>query len=89
MKLGAKGAITYAGKRSIRCQGLDMRKFGLKVVNTVGCGDAFIGAFSAALAEGHSEEEALRWANYAAGLKAARTETRGSPDRSTLMQHLG
>jgi len=54
----------------------------------VGCGDAFLGAFVASLSEGRSDEEALEWANCAAGLKATRPETRGSPDRMTLLKYL-
>jgi ribokinase len=89
MKLGPRGAIMYTGEKRIVSQGLRMKAVGLKVVNTVGCGDAFIGAFAAALTEGHSDVEALRWANCAAGLKATRAETRGSPDRATLLKYLG
>jgi ribokinase len=88
MKLGAKGAIMYSGEDRIVSPGLDMKAVGLKVVNTVGCGDAFMGAFAAALIEGRSDLEALGWANYAAGLKATRAETRGSPDRATLLKYL-
>jgi len=88
MKLGAKGVIMYAGGKRIVSRGLDMKAVGLKVVNTVGCGDAFIGALAAALTQGHSDEEALHWANCAAGLKATRAETRGSPDRATLLKYL-
>jgi ribokinase len=78
----------YTGEDRIVSPGLDMKAVGLKVVNTVGCGDAFIGAFSAALTEDLSDVEALRWANCAAGLKASRAETRGSPDRATLLKYL-
>jgi len=87
-KVGAKGSILYQGKRRIVGQALDLNHRGLKVVNTVGCGDAFPGAFVAALSEGQTDKEALRWGNCAAGLKATRFETRGSPDRETLMTYL-
>ena len=89
MKLGAKGAIMYTGKKRIVSPGFDMKATGLRVVNSVGCGDAFMGAFAAALTEGRSEAEALRWGNCAAGLKTTRAETRGSPDRATLLKYLG
>jgi ribokinase len=89
MKLGAKGAVMYSVEDRLASRGLDMKAAGLKVVNTVGCGDAFIGAFAAALVEGLSDVEALRWGNCAAGLKATRAETRGSPDRATLLKYLG
>jgi ribokinase len=88
MKLGAKGAVMYAEEKRVLSAGLDLKAVGLKVVNTVGCGDAFIGALAAAVSEGHPDEEALRWASCAAGLKAAKAETRGSPDRATLLKYL-
>jgi ribokinase len=87
-KLGANGCALYNGAKRIKCRALDLRFHGLKVVNTVGCGDAFLGAFVAALCEGRTDEEALEWGNCAAGLKAARAETRGSPDRETLLKYL-
>jgi ribokinase len=87
-KVGPKGSMLYQGKRRIMGQALDLNHRGLKVVNTVGCGDAFLGAFVAALSEGQPDREALKWGNCAAGLKATRLETRGSPDRETLMKYL-
>jgi len=89
MKLGAKGSVIYTGKERIASRGLNLKSVGSQVVNTVGCGDAFLGAFIAALTEDKSDLEALKWANLAAGLKAARPETRGSPDRATLEKFLG
>jgi len=88
MKLGALGSVMYSGTKRIVSRGLDLKAAGLKVVNTVGCGDAFLGAFVAAISEGRPDLEALKWANYAAGLNATRPETRGSPDRTTLMKYL-
>jgi sulfofructose kinase len=40
------------------------------VVDTTGCGDVFHGAYCAALAEGQSLEQRVRFASAAAGLKA-------------------
>jgi ribokinase len=88
LKRGAKGSVMFREGDRLVSKALDMRAFGLKVVNTVGCGDAFLGAFVAALSEGLLDDEALRWANCAGGLKATRPETRGSPDRQTLLQYL-
>jgi ribokinase len=87
-KLGAKGSIMYSMKEQIVSQALDLKSLGMKAVNTVGCGDAFIGAFVAALSEGRSEPEALNWGNVAGSLKATRAETRGSPNRETLLKYL-
>jgi len=87
-KLGAKGSILHEGTERTVCPAFNLAPHGLRVVNTVGCGDAFLGAFVAALAEGRSDQEALKWANVAAGLKATRPETRGSPKRETLFRYL-
>ena len=89
MKLGARGSLMYSGTKRTVSRGLDLKLARLRVVNTVGCGDAFLGAFVAAISEGKPDLEALKWANFAASLKATRPETRGSPDRATLMKYLG
>lgn len=87
-KLGAKGCVLHAGKTRVVCRGLNLKSLGLKVVNTVGCGDSFLGAFASALSEGRSDKEAMEWGNVAAGLKATQTMSRGSPDREKLMEYL-
>jgi ribokinase len=56
-------------------------QLGMKVVNTVGCGDAFIGAYASSKVQGLSDEEAVTRANYAGAFKATRQETRGSPTK--------
>ena len=87
-KLGPKGCVMYHDKKHIVSRALQLKSLGLKVVSTVGCGDAFLGAFVAALSEGRSELEALKWGNCAGGLKATKIEARGSPDRQTLLDYL-
>lgn len=87
-KLGSKGATLHQGRKSVRVECMNLKSRGLKVVNTVGCGDAFLGAFVSALSEGRSELEALNWGNVAGALKATRAETRGSPSRETLLKFL-
>jgi len=88
VKLGSKGCIMYREEKRDVLPNLDLTAVGLKVVNTVGCGDAFLGAFVAALSEGHSDLDALRWGNCAGGLKATRFETRGGPSREMLLKYL-
>jgi sugar/nucleoside kinase (ribokinase family) len=78
----------FSGKKRVVSPALDLKKLGMKVVNSVGCGDAFLGAFVAALVEGLADSEALTWANVAGSLKATRIETRGSPDKKTLLQYV-
>jgi ribokinase len=88
-KLGSAGAALHNREKRVAVSCLDLKIHSLKVVSTVGCGDAFLGAFVASLAEGRSDLDALKWANCAAGLKASRPETRGGPDRATLLKYLG
>jgi ribokinase len=61
-----------------------------KVVDTTGAGDCFCGVLAARLAEGASLEDAMLWANVAAGLS---TETPGAapsmPTRAAIEGALG
>lgn len=79
VKQGSRGCLMVHRDRKLRIGGVPLKQLGYRVVNTVGCGDAFIGAFSAFLAMGRTEEEALRKANLAGAFKATKQETRGSP----------
>ena len=88
VKLGGKGCVMYYEEKREVSPSFDLASVGLRVVNTVGCGDAFLGAFVAALSEGHSDSDALKWGNCAGGLKATKFETRGSPTREMLLKYL-
>ena len=61
--LGAAGAIAFSGK-----QGWEIGTIPVKAVDTTGAGDAFVGAFAAALDEGNDLPTALRWASTAGAL---------------------
>jgi ribokinase len=65
LTLGAAGAIAAQGSRTIRHTG-----YRVHAVDTVGCGDAFVGASLAALAEGRALEDAMAWGNAAGALAA-------------------
>jgi len=86
LKLGAQGAtmLEMAGDLVVGVPALPLKKLGLNVVNTVGCGDAFVGAFAAYYIMGDNLRKSLIMASAAAGLNATRPETRGSPDRAIL-----
>jgi ribokinase len=88
LKSGKEGFQVFGPQTTTRIPGIDLAEWGLRVVNTVGCGDAFLGAFSAAKALKLSDEEALNWANWAGALKATKSETRGSPTRRELEEWL-
>ena len=65
--LGAQGAIAAVGNARYAHRG-----FVVDAVDTVGCGDAFVGAFLAAIAEGIDMPAALARANAAGALAAMR-----------------
>jgi ribokinase len=86
LKLGAQGAVMLdsASGRVTEVPALPLKKLGMNVVSTVGCGDVFAGVFAAYYVMGNGLEQALIMASAAAGLNATRPETRGSPDRAAL-----
>jgi ribokinase len=86
IKHGAEGCILCEnnGGTIIQMEAVPLAELGLKVVNTVGCGDAFIGAFASALVDGKSHIDVLREASAAGSYKATRIETRGGPTREQL-----
>jgi ribokinase len=86
LKLGVRGAVVVdaADGRLIEIPALPMKELGLNVISTVGCGDVFVGVFSAYYVTGNSLEQSLIMASAAAGMNATRPETRASPDRTRL-----
>jgi len=82
--LGGKGFAFYDKGKQLKMKSVDQAKMGRKIVNTTGCGDAFVGAFAAYKVLGVTDIEALKHGNMAAELKAGRPETRGSPTRKEL-----
>ncbi len=82
--LGSRGAALYENGKLSKVENVKLGKLGLKIVNTTGCGDAFVGAFAAYKVLGRPDIEAVRYANMAGALKATRPETRGSPLRKEL-----
>lgn len=85
-KMGAEGSqlIEPGDKQSTLIRGIPLQKYGFKVLNTVGCGDAFHGVLASSLAQGYPLIDALQRANLAGAFKATRSETRGSPNREEL-----
>jgi ribokinase len=86
LKLGAQGAamLEPASDMVTQIPTLPLKKLGLNVVSTVGCGDVFAGVFAAYHVMGNSLAQSLIMASAAAGLNATRPETRGSPERAFL-----
>ena len=89
IKHGAEGCILCEDDDTIiQMEAVPLTKLGLKIVNTVGCGDAFIGGFASGLVEGLSHIDSLRQASAAGSYKATKIETRGGPTREQLDQLL-
>lgn len=86
IKQGAAGStlVKDAGRYINVFPSIRLERLGMTVVNTVGCGDAFIGAFAASKVRGVSDEDAVKRANYAGAFKATKQETRGSPTKAEL-----
>jgi len=88
VKLGERGCSMISPGIMISIPPIDLENLGLKVVNTVGCGDAFLGVFAASKSQGLDDIEALERANLAGALKATKPETRGSPRKEELERYL-
>jgi ribokinase len=86
LKLGAQGAamLEPVSGTVTEVPALPLKKLGLNVVSTVGCGDVFAGVFAAYHVKGSSLTQSLVMASAAAGLNATKTETRGSTTRANL-----
>jgi ribokinase len=86
LKLGAQGVAVLepASGTVTQIPALPLKKLGLNVINTVGCGDVFAGVFAAYYINQSSLVQSLIMASAAAGLNATRPETRGSPERAFL-----
>ena len=88
IKHGAEGSTICLDSTgaTVSMDAVPIEELGLRVVNTVGCGDAFIGGFASAKVEGLDDIEALRHASAAGSFKATRKETRGGPTREELVE---
>ena len=80
--LYASAATTVSGQ----CGVLHLPAFPITVVETLGAGDAFHGAYSLALAEGRATDEAVRFAAAAAALRCTRSGGRAAlPTRHEVL----
>lgn len=83
--LGSDGAIAARGERRWK-----QPSFPVVAIDTVGCGDAFVGALAAAVAAGRSIERALREACAAGALAATgRGAIPSLPGRDAIDQRCG
>lgn len=76
--LGDRGCTLCTNGKNMIIPPLDSSS-DLRIVSTVGAGDAFLGAFGSFKLKGFEDAQALYLANVAAALKASREDTRASP----------
>jgi len=90
IKRGSQGCVICGGdlREPISVGSVPLEMLGKTVVNTVGCGDAFIGAFAASKVHGYEDIEALKRGCAAGSFKATRKETRGGPTNEELEELL-
>lgn len=82
--MGGKGCFGV-GKEGF----FSLEAFPIKVVDTLGAGDTFHGAFTAGLAKGMAAYDAARLAGAAAAIKCTRIGGRaGIPDYDTVLRYL-
>jgi ribokinase len=83
LKLGDKGAW-FSGPR---VEGQHYAAYRVNAVDATAAGDVFDGALAVALAEGSSEDDAIKFANAAAGLSTSRRGAQVSiPDRTEVSE---
>ncbi len=86
VKKGEKGATLYDYRRgrALDVGAMPLKKLGLKVYSTAGCGDIFTGVFATLYMESRNIEKAMLYASIAAGVKATRILSHDVPKRSEL-----
>ena len=86
--LGNEGCVLSMEGKNVRIPPLDLALSDLRIVNTAGAGDTFVGAFGAFKLKEFEDSTALYIANVAAALKAAREEIRASPTYEEIKQYV-
>ena len=85
--LGTEGCAFCWETKTAKLPALDLAALGLRAINAVGAGDAFVGAFAALKIKGFGDVEALFMANIAGSLKTTKEETRGSPSYAEIRRY--
>jgi len=87
--LGAQGALLAASDAHGKTQVMLQPAPRVQVIDTTAAGDCFVGAFTVALSEQQSPEDALRFAIYASALKVTRFGAQpGLPTRDEVDRFL-
>jgi ribokinase len=94
LHLGVEVSVLTLGRRGALLAAQDgvwhVAPFEVETTDTTAAGDAFIGGFAVALAEGKSLEEAVRWGNAAGALATTKVGAQTSlPHREDVEKLLG
>ncbi|MDA1100527.1 MAG: ribokinase [Proteobacteria bacterium] len=83
LTVGANGAMAFAHNQALQAGVLPIR-----ALDTVGAGDAFVGAYTAAQSDGMSLADCLRWGSVAGGLACLKPGAQdGMPERAVIEAH--
>lgn len=83
--LGSQGALLATSEGTAGTSIIYQSAPGVQVVDTTAAGDCFVGAFTVALTEGQTSEDALRFAVYASALKVTKFGAQsGLPTRAEV-----
>lgn len=86
-KEGIRGSRLFLGDRVLTVHGIPAEGLGLRTRSTSGCGDTYVGVFTAAVSAGLGFTDAMVLATCAATINASREGPRGSPRYSELMEY--
>lgn len=88
IKRGEKGSLLMdpLSNTTVYINAVPPEALGYKTTSTVGCGDAYVGVFTAFLILGYSEVDAMKLATCAATLNAAYEGPRGVPPKQALLK---
>lgn len=87
-KEGIGGSRLFMKDRVLAVRGIPAEMLGLRTRSTSGCGDAYVGVFTAAISVGYDFIDAMVLATCAATINASKEEPRGSPTYTELMKHI-
>ena len=84
LTLGANGALAFSNEERLQVNALPVR-----AIDTVGAGDAFVGAFVAAMSRQFTLDECMAWGTVAGGLACTKSGAQdGIPEATAIRARL-
>ena len=84
LTLGSDGALAFSKEKRLQVNALPVR-----AIDTVGAGDAFVGAFVAAMSRQFTLDECMAWGTVAGGLVCIKPGAQdGIPETAAIRSHL-